>query len=90
MESIFCINIPVQMISCTDTDGKITPMRFRFHDKDGELTTVQISHILNREQKTDRFHADFTCESEIFGMKKTFSLRYNYSDHKWSLTGIGC
>ncbi|MDE7176344.1 MAG: hypothetical protein K2O59_00845 [Lachnospiraceae bacterium] len=33
MESILCINIPVQMISCTDTDGKITPMRFRFKDK---------------------------------------------------------
>ena len=37
MESILCVDIPVQMISCTDTNGKITPMRFRFRDKTGEL-----------------------------------------------------
>lgn len=35
MESILCIDTPVQMISCTDTNGKITPMRFRFQDRTG-------------------------------------------------------
>ena len=28
------------MISCTDTIGKITPIRFRFVDRDGERVTV--------------------------------------------------
>ena len=88
MESVFCINIPVQMISCTDTDGKITPMRFRFRDKNGEIITVQISHILNSEQKRNCIHATFTCEAEVFGTKKTFILQYNYSAHEWSLSRI--
>lgn len=61
MESILCINIPVQMISCTDTDGKITPLRFRFRDNSGELITVQINHVLNSEQKINKFYASFTC-----------------------------
>ena len=50
LESILCVNIPVQMISCTDTDGKITPMRFRFRDKTGELVTVTIEKVLSEDQ----------------------------------------
>ena len=41
MESILCVDIPVQMISCTDTNGKITPLRFRFKDKTGELIAIK-------------------------------------------------
>lgn len=88
MESIFCTNIPVQMISCTDTDGKITPIRFRFRDKTGEIITVPITHILNSEQKRNIIYATFTCEAEVFGMKKTFILKYNYSAHEWSVSRI--
>ena len=88
MESILCINIPVQMISCTDTDGKITPLRFRFRDNSGELVTVQISHVLNSEQKINKFYASFTCEAEIYGMRKAFTLFYNYSTHDWHLKKI--
>lgn len=88
MESVFCINTPVQMISCTDTDGKITPMRFRFRDKDGEITTIQIRRILESEQKINRIYASFTCEAEVFGMKKLFDLHYNYSSHAWFLTKV--
>lgn len=72
MESIFCINIPVQMISCTDTDVKITPMRFCFQDKTGNLTTIQISRILKSEQKTNRIHASFTCEAEVIRHEEKF------------------
>lgn len=42
MDSVFMIDIPVQMISCTDTNGRITPMRFRFRDKNTEIVTVEI------------------------------------------------
>lgn len=88
MESILCINIPVQMISCIDTDGKITPLRFRFRDNNGELITVQISHVLNSEQKINKFNASFTCEAEVYRMKKAFTLFYNYSTHSWHLKKI--
>lgn len=74
MKSIFCINIPVQMISCTDTDGKITTMRFRSQDKTGTITTIQISRILKNEQKNNHIRASFTCEAEMFGMEKYLSF----------------
>lgn len=56
MESILCVDIPVQMISCTDTNGKITPMRFRFRDKTGELVTVTIDKILAQDQDLSLIH----------------------------------
>ena len=61
MESILCVDIPVQMISCTDTNGKITPMRFRFRDKTGELITVTIDKVLSEEQYKNKVGASFSC-----------------------------
>ena len=35
----------VQMIFCTDTNGRITPMRFRFRDRNDEIITVEIDSV---------------------------------------------
>lgn len=88
MESILCIDIPVQMISCTDTDGKITPIRFRFRDKTDEIITVKIKKILSQDQDKNRVGANFTCVALIYGAQKTFNLRYNYYAHEWHLSGL--
>lgn len=88
MESILCVDIPVQMISCTDTDGKITPMRFRFRDKSGEIITVTIEQILTEDQDRNRVGANYTCVAPIYGTKKTFNLRYNYYAHEWHLSRL--
>ena len=60
MGSIICIDIPVQMISCTDTNSKITPMRFRFRDKNGEIIIVKVETILSEDQDINRVGANFT------------------------------
>ena len=70
MESILCVNIPVQMISCTDTNGKITPIRFRFRDKSGEIITVTVEEILSEDQDRNRIAANYTCSASIYGTKK--------------------
>lgn len=88
MESILSIDIPVQMFSCTDTTGKITPLRFRFRDKTGEIIAVYIESIIKAEQDKNVFGANFTCSAFIFGEKKTFTLRYNYQAHEWRLSRI--
>ena len=49
METILCIDTPVQMISCTDTNGKITPIRFRFRDRSGELITINIDKVISTD-----------------------------------------
>ena len=88
VESILCVDIPVQMISCTDTTGKITPMRFRFRDKTGELITVTIDKVLSEDQDRNRVGVRFSCAAMIYGTKKTFSLRYNYFAHEWYLSRL--
>ena len=88
MDSILCVNIPVQMISCTDTDGKITPMRFRFRDKNGQLVTFTIEKVLSEDQGNNRVGANFSCSALIHGSRKTFTLWYNYSAHEWHLSRL--
>lgn len=88
MESILCIDIPVQMISCTDTNGKITPMRFRFRDRTGELVTVTIDKILSEDQDRNRVGVHFCCSAYIYGAQKTFRLRYSYFAHEWRLSRL--
>lgn len=88
MESILCVDIPVQMISCTDTNGKITPMRFRFRGKTGEIITVTIDKILSEDQDRNRIGVNFSCNAIIYGTRKTFSLWYNYFAHEWHLSRL--
>ena len=80
--------MPVQMISRTDTDGKITPIRFRFEDKTGELVTVTIDEVLSADQGGNRVGAKFSCAAQIHGSQKTFSLWYNYFAHEWRLSRL--
>lgn len=88
MESILCVDIPVQMISCTDTEGKITPIRFRFRDRTGEIITVTIDKVLSDDQDRNRVGANFSCAAVIHGAQKTFSLWYNYFSHEWRLSRL--
>ena len=88
VESILCVYIPVQMISCTDTNGKITPIRFRFRDKTGELVTVTIEKVLSEDQDRNSVGVNFSCAAIIRGVRKTFTLWYNYFAHEWHLSRL--
>lgn len=88
MENILYVNIPVQMISCTDTTGKITPLRFRFQDKTGELITVTIDKVLSENQNKSQVGITFLCTAVIYGTAKTFALWYSYSTHEWHLSHL--
>ena len=88
MESILCVNIPVQMSSCTDTNGKITPIRFRFRDKTGEIITVTIEKVLSEDQGRNRVGVNFSCAAIIYGTRRIFSLWYNYFAHEWHLSRL--
>jgi hypothetical protein len=88
VESILCVHIPVQMISCTDTNGKITPIRFRFRDKSGELTTVTIEKVLSEDQDRNRVGVNFLCAAMVSGTRRTFTLWYSYFAHEWHLSRL--
>jgi hypothetical protein len=88
MESILFIDIPVQMISCTDTDGKITPLRFRFRDRTGELVTITVDNILFTDQDRSRTGITYTCAATLYGTQKQFVLRYSFLSHEWRLSRL--
>ncbi|MDE6166853.1 MAG: hypothetical protein K2G28_00140 [Acetatifactor sp.] len=88
MESILCVDIPVQMISCTDTNGRIIPLRFRFRDKTGEIVTIVIDKVLSEDQAQNRMGVNFFCSAQICGTQKTFRLWYSYFVHEWRLSRL--
>jgi hypothetical protein len=88
MESVLFVDIPVQMISCTDTNGKITPLRFRFRDRTGELLTISIENILSENQEQSQVGITYTCDAILYGTKKQFVLRYSYFSHEWRLSRL--
>ena len=86
MESLFQLNIPVQMISCTDTNGKITPMVFKFKDRSGEIITIKINQVKYAEYIYAG--ARFSCNAFINDVLKSFSLWYNFTSHDWRMNGL--
>lgn len=72
METILCIDTPVQMISCTDTDGKITPMRFRFRDRNGELITINIEKIVSADQERSSLRQTLSVQHFCMVCRKRF------------------
>ena len=88
MESILCVDIPVQMISCTDTDGKITPLRFRFQDNNGELVTVTVKDVISDEQAKSRLNPKYNFFTVGGNVEKKFKQWYNYFTREWRLSQL--
>ena len=75
------MNIPIQVISCTDTNGRITPLRFRFKNDKEELVTIDNVVVRQRSQNTSVL--SFTCESIVEDRSSEFTLFYRVIDHVW-------
>ena len=61
VDSYLWLNTPTQMISCTDTDEKITPLRFRFRDRDESIVAVTIDRIISTDQGSYKIGPTFEC-----------------------------
>ena len=72
------INIPAQVISITDTDGSVTPLRVRF--KDPAYSEV---NVIKRSDK--QMDVNFLCSVRQYNREIKFYLGYNYSRHVWTI-----
>ena len=45
------VNIPIQLASVTDRDGKITPVWFRLETEEHEIRKFRIEGIISRGEK---------------------------------------
>ena len=80
-------NLPIQMLVCCDTDGRMQPLRFRFEDAEHRLHTAQIREILD-SHKSEYVGIEaffFVCCAEVEGLKKLYELKYTIHTHKWVL-----
>ena len=89
MDTYVVTNIPIQIISYTDVDGKVTPMRFRFTDIDGSKVTVNIDRIISSDQAKSKIGATFECASTMYGTERRFKLYYSSISRMWVVEKIG-
>ena len=45
------VNIPIQLLSITDRDGKITPLWFRLETEEHEIRKFRIEDVISRSEK---------------------------------------
>ena len=78
------VNIPVQLLSLTDRDGKITPLWFRLETEEHEVRQFRIANIISWGEKiyVGIKEKQFVCRIEQDGMSKTLEMRYNTATQK--------
>lgn len=81
---------PIEMISWTEKDGKIHPVRFKISDESDASHVYRIKKIYTTEleklagNKTYRF----TCEVVMNNLVKVCEIRYELDSCRWTLFKI--
>ena len=77
----------IKMISLSEENGVLTPLKFQMRSKEDECITVKISNILlrNEEKLAGNKMFIYRCQSEVNGILKVFELKYEVSTCKWYL-----
>lgn len=81
------VNIPIQMMSLTDRDGRITPQWFRLETEDHEIRMCRIEQVVSRGEK--RYvgvrEKQFVCKIKMGELCKTLEMRYSVESQKWRI-----
>lgn len=78
---------PIQMISWTEENGRIHPLRFKIEGTDGDRHVYKIEKIYTSdlEKIAGNKVYKFTCEININGINKICELRYDLESCRWNL-----
>ena len=82
--------LPIEMISYTDNNGNIKPVRFRMQIGDEPMQVIKIDKVIVKD--TQRFAGNimtvYKCQSSIDNVMKLFEIKYELSTCKWILYKI--
>lgn len=80
-------NVPIQVLTVCDADGRLQPIRFRVEDEAHELQTVSIKQVVSTYeiQYVGIEALAFLCKGDIGGREHLFELRYTVRSHRWAL-----
>lgn len=81
------VNIPIQMLSLGDTNGRITPIRFRFQTGETMIETVMIEKTVSRDEVNyvGIREKQFICTAVINHERHIMEIRYNVGTQKWRI-----
>ena len=81
---------PIEMISWTEEDGRIHPVKFKITTHEGERQVYRVLQIYTTE--LDRVAGNkvyrFTCEIAINAIIKLCEIRYDLDSCRWVLFKI--
>lgn len=78
------------MISMSEENGFLTPIRFQIKDDQKQYVTIKVDNICERaeEKLAGNRMLVYKCQSQIEGVLKLFELKYEVSNCKWYLYKI--
>ncbi len=81
------VNIPIQMMSLTDRDGRITPQWFRLETENHEIQLCRIEQVVSRGEKkyVGVREKQFICKIRMGEVCKTLEMRYSVESQKWRI-----
>lgn len=81
------VNLPIQMMSLTDRDGRMTPQWFRLETEDHEIKMCRVVQVVSRGEKkyVGIREKQFICRIREGSLCKTLEMRYNVETQKWRI-----
>lgn len=81
------VNIPIQLFSVTDRDGKITPLWFRLETGEHEIRKFRVESVVSRDEKyyVGVKEKQFVCRIRQGEMYRTLEMRYNTATQRWRI-----
>lgn len=81
------VNLPIQMMSLTDRDGRITPQWFRLETEEHEIRMCRVVQVVSRDEKkyVGIREKQFICRIRMGGLCKTLEMRYSVETQRWRI-----
>lgn len=81
------VNIPVQMMTLMDRDGRMTPQWFRMEMENHAIRMCRITQVVSRDEKkyVGVREKQFVCKISMGEICRTLDMRYNIETQRWRI-----
>lgn len=81
------VNLPIQMMSLTDRDGRITPQWFRLETEEHEVRMCRVIQVVSRDEKkyVGIREKQFICRIRMGDICRTLEMRYSVETQRWRI-----
>lgn len=84
------VALPIEVVSYTDNNGEVRPLRIRLQTEDHTVRVIKIDKVIVKE--TEKLAGNlmlvFRCQSKINNLMKIFEIKYDLKTCKWILYKI--